>query len=259
MLWQDAICVLNYIFMKATENSSDPTGHKTLDVIGNADKFNQWMYSAIKPFCIGNILEIGSGIGNISKYFLSDGATIYLSDINPEYCDVLKKKFLALPNLSGISKIDLGNNNFDQDYSHLFNTFETVFALNVLEHIQDDQTALRNVAKFLKKGGRLIILVPAYPLLYCRFDKELGHYRRYTRHTLRNVLFASGFSIKGILNFNSVGIAGWFIFGKLSGRKQIEQTEMGIFNSLVPFFKFIDFITFRKIGLSLIIVATKPD
>ena len=245
--------------MKVTEEIPGSTGHNTLDVIGKADKFNLWMYSAIKPFCSGSILEIGSGIGNISKYFLSDGANIFLSDIDEKYCDLLKNQFSAFPNLKGITKIDLASDHFDKDYPHLFNKFDTVFALNVLEHIQDDRSALKNASKFLKKGGRLIILVPASQSLYCRFDKELGHYRRYTRHTLRKAIKESGFSIKNLFNFNLVGIAGWFIFGKLSKRKQIEQTEMRIFNGLVPFFKFFDFITFRKIGLSLIIIATKPE
>lgn len=244
--------------MKVTEKIPGSTGHNTLDVIGKADKFNQWMYSSIKPFCSGNILEIGSGIGNISKYFLADGAPIFLSDFNEEYCHLLKNQFTAFPNFIGIANIDLANNHFDKDYSHLFNKFETVFALNVLEHIDNDRNALINVSKFLKKGGRLIILVPAYQSLYCRFDKELGHFRRYTRNTLRKAILESGFSIKTLFNFNLAGIAGWLIFGKISKRKQIEQTEMGVFNALVPFFKFIDFITFRKIGLSLIIVATKP-
>ena len=243
--------------MKITESISDPAGLETLDVIGKANKFNLWMYSAIKPFCQGNILEIGSGIGNISGFFLESGSTIFLSDVKPEYCDYLKLNFGSYPNLSGIEQIDLVSDSFERSYAHLFNKFDTIFALNVLEHIQDHDKALQNSAKLLRTGGRMIILVPSYPFLYCRFDKELGHYRRYTRKSIRKVFSSNGNNIEKIFNFNSAGIAGWFMFGKLSGRKQIEQSEMGVFNRLVPLFKFLDFLCFRRIGLSIVVVATK--
>ena len=50
----------------------DISGMATLEAINSADKFNKWMYDTIQPFCAGNILEIGSGIGNISKFFINN-------------------------------------------------------------------------------------------------------------------------------------------------------------------------------------------
>ena len=50
----------------------DKFGLETLDTIAEADKFNEWMYQILKPFCNGEILEIGSGIGNISSFFIED-------------------------------------------------------------------------------------------------------------------------------------------------------------------------------------------
>ena len=50
----------------------DPEGEDTLHTIALANRFNQWMYSSIKPFCTGDILEIGSGLGNISDFFLQE-------------------------------------------------------------------------------------------------------------------------------------------------------------------------------------------
>lgn len=54
----------------------DILGYSILKSISGADKFNRWMYETIKPFCKGRILEIGGGIGNISQYFLNDGARL---------------------------------------------------------------------------------------------------------------------------------------------------------------------------------------
>ena len=57
----------------------DLEGLETLNVIEKANKFNKWMYDTIKPHCKGKILEIGSGIGNISEYFIKDNQNIVLN------------------------------------------------------------------------------------------------------------------------------------------------------------------------------------
>lgn len=236
---------------------SDPEGKETLDVIGKANRFNLWMYSVIQRYCRGRILEIGSGIGNISQYFLQDRARLHLSDIRPEYCEILKAKFGNIPNLLGVDTIDLVDADFERKYAGYAGNFDSVFALNVIEHIEDEHQALENARYLLGQDGKLIILVPSYSFLYCRFDKELGHYRRYTRKKLVKSLQDAGFSIDNSFYFNAAGIAGWFLFGKLMGRAQIESGEMGLYNKLVPLFKLVDKITFRTFGLSVIAVATK--
>src|SRR5215207_9318613 len=102
----------------------DDGGAKTLKTIAQADKFNEWMYDTIKPFCKGRILEIGSGIGNISSFFIRDGASITLSDIRPAYCDHLRMQFKNQP----VTNLDLVHPNFEQQYATLLNSFDTVFA-----------------------------------------------------------------------------------------------------------------------------------
>ena len=158
----------------------DTEGHETLDVIAEAENFNHWMYSTIKPYCKGRVLEVGSGVGNISAFFIQDGFKIYLTDIRDNYCAELKRKFSAEPNVIGVENIDLVDADFDTKYKHHLGSFDTVFALNVIEHIENDGLAIANCKKLLTQNGNLIILVPAYQWLYNNFDKELYHYRRYT-------------------------------------------------------------------------------
>lgn len=244
--------------MKVTKAHSDSTGLETLNVINKANRLNQWMFASIEKYCKEEILEIGSGIGNISQYFLKKNHSIFLSDIEEDYCSLLKEKFGSFKNLKGVQSVDLVKPNFEEAYSHLLNKFDTVFALNVLEHIEDHDIAIQNAYKLLRPDGNIIILVPAYPFLYCDIDKGLGHFRRYTKNSIKKVISSNGFLIKKIFQFNSAGIAGWFIFGKIFGKKQLEEQEMGIYNHLVPLFKFMDMLLFRKIGLSIIIIASKP-
>ena len=166
----------------------DEVGIETLDVISEADKFNAWMYQTIQPFCKGEILEIGSGLGNISQFFLKDKYSLMLSDIRQNYCDRLAQKFDNVPNLKGLALIDLVDPDFDQKFDSLFDSFDTVFALNVVEHIEDDNLAIKNAYKLLKKEGHLVILVPSYQKLYNGFDKALDHYRRYNKKTFTKLI-----------------------------------------------------------------------
>ena len=107
----------------------DQVGGETLDVISSADKFNRWTYDTIRPFCKGNILEIGSGVGNISQFFLQEGASILLSDIREGYCEELRLKFQSHSNLKGVELIDLVDPAFDQKFKTLFDSFDSIFSL----------------------------------------------------------------------------------------------------------------------------------
>lgn len=235
----------------------DEVGEETLDVISSANKFNQWTYDTIVPFCKGNILEIGSGVGNISKFFLEKQHPISLSDIRQGYCDELQKKFNRYPNLKGIELLDLVDPNFDKRFANLIGTFDTIFSLNVVEHIYDDNLAIKNARKLLKKGGHLIILVPSYQWLYNGFDKELDHYRRYNKKTLSALFDDNELTILKKQYFNFMGIFAWFISGKLQKNDSIPGGQMKLYNLLVPIFRVIDRLVFRMAGLSTIVVGQK--
>lgn len=230
----------------------DTEGQVTLEAIDKADNFNEWMYQTIKPYCKGKVLEIGSGIGNISRYFLRDNFDITFSDIRTSYCDVLLQKFPK----SKIIELDLVDPDFDNKFSTLIGTFDTVYALNVVEHIKDDNLAIMNAKKLLKTDGNIIILVPAYQALYNRFDTVLEHYRRYNDTTLNN-LISKHFTLIHSQYFNFIGIFGWFFSGSVLKKKTIPAGQMSLFNMLVSIFKLADKILFNKAGLSVISVGKK--
>ncbi|MFG6686942.1 class I SAM-dependent methyltransferase [Mariniflexile sp. HNIBRBA6329] len=235
----------------------DVFGAMTLDVISKANKFNQWMYQTIKPFCKGNILEIGSGIGNISNFFIHDNFNIFLSDIRANYCLELERKFHTFENFSGTEMINLTDPDFEKNYAKHLQKYDTVFALNVVEHIHNDELAIQNCHKLLAQNGHVIILVPSYQSLFNQFDKELGHYRRYNKTSLTNVFSKSSFEIMHKQYFNFIGIFGWYISGKILKNKTIPKEQMKLYNTLVPIIKIIDKSIFNLMGLSTIIVGKK--
>jgi SAM-dependent methyltransferase len=235
----------------------DKIGKETLKAISSADKFNQWMFQTIQSFAKGNILEIGSGIGNISSCFLQKGFSIMLSDFRIEYCEELQVKFSNYSEFLGVRNIDLVDPEFNGRYNDLFNRFDTVFALNVIEHIEDDVQAIANCRKFLKNGGHLIILVPSYEKLYNSFDVELGHFRRYTIPRLEEVFRQSNFKIIHKQYFNFVGTLGWYFNGNILKKKIIPADQMKFYNNLVPIIRIVDKVLLNKLGLSTIVVGEK--
>jgi len=242
---------------KIDHKEIDQVGSDTLDLISDAGRLNQWMYDTIKPHCKGKILEIGSGVGNISQFFLKDGCPLMLSDIRQGYCDRLGAKFSAEKSLQGIQLMDLTDPAFDTKFKQLFNSFDTVFALNVVEHIYDDNLALANCRKLLKDGGNLVILVPSYQFLFNGIDESLDHYRRYNKKTLSDLFLKNNYTIQSKQYFNFMGIFAWFISGKLQKNDSIPGGQMRLYNMLVPIFKIIDILVLRTWGLSTIVVGRK--
>jgi len=71
-------------------------------------------------------------------------------------------------------------------------SFDTVVALDVIEHLPDDVAFLRRAAELLAPGARLVVAAPAFPLLWSQHDVAFQHYRRYTARTLREAVVAAG-------------------------------------------------------------------
>ncbi len=234
-------------------------GKNMLEVISKGGNFNRWMYETIRPLCRGEILEIGSGIGNVSAFFLEGGASVTLSDLEDEYFSFLTGRFSGYKNLKGIHQLDFADPCLEDHHPGLLNRYDTVFALNVLEHVPDHDMALLNCCKLLKPGGRAVILVPAFASLFNCFDVRLEHVRRYSINLLSGHFEKNGLRVVYKRYFNSPGILGWFFTGKILRRKNIPEGQMGIFDRLVPVWKIVDIPMSKIAGLSIIMVGEKQQ
>lgn len=234
----------------------DEEGLSVLDIISSADKFNQWMYETIAPFCTGTILEIGSGIGNISQFFIKENKSFFMSDIRLNYRNYIKNKFELED--KRVFDIDISDLDFRNKHSNLLGKFDSVFCLNVVEHIKDDNLSIDNMMQLLKVGGKLTVLVPAYHSLYNDLDITLNHFRRYNKKSILNLMLKHG-ALINVFYFNAIGTLGWFVSGKLFKSKMIFKGEMKLYNSLVPLIKLVDRILIQKVGLSVICIIKKTD
>ena len=229
-------------------------GDQTLKAVSKADNFNEWIYDQIKPWANGKILEVGSGIGNISKHFIDEDKNIVLSDLRSQYFDYLNGKYAE----KEVIQMDIVDTDFDTKYKGLHNSFDLVFAINVVEHIDNDRLATENMAKLLKPDGFMFILVPAYGFLFNSFDKSLQHYRRYQSGSLKKILPKKMRQLDSWY-FNFAGIFGWYLVGTILKKEVIPDSNMKLYNFLTPILKLVDKITLNKVGLSVISVSQKDS
>lgn len=231
----------------------DQEGLHTLEAISEAEHFNTWMYREVSPFLTGRILEVGSGIGNLSGCFIRDGKDITMSEIRSTYCSRLQAQW---PDRS-VLQMDLVDARFNETFAGLTGSFDSAFALNVIEHIGDHALAMKNLVSLVKPGGKVLILVPAHQFLYNKLDTGLAHFRRYDKSSLAGLMMGAGLKVERSWMFNALGIPAWITGGLLFRENEIGHGQMKTYDRLVPLARLLDRVTFNRIGLSVIGVGVK--
>lgn len=224
-------------------------GQETLESMNQAVWFNQWTLNKFKSYLYGDILEVGCGIGNFTKT-LTDYGNIWAIDINGEYIKKLKKNIKSQVKV-GIGNVENGRYFFGN------NKFDCLVCINVLEHIEDDLSALSNFYKLLNKGGKLILMVPSDQFLYGKIDKSIGHFRRYDKLDLIKRLEKLDFKIIRSWKFNFLGAIGWFISGKILKDTHVKKWKIRIFDFIARFVLPLEEIVEPPIGTSILIIAQK--
>ncbi|MEO8449533.1 MAG: class I SAM-dependent methyltransferase [Gemmatimonadota bacterium] len=231
----------------------DEAGAETLEIMSAAPRYNAWQYEVIAAHIGRRVLEVGSGIGNMSEQILTEPRDrVILTDIDPWYRGLLAQKFIDRPEVQ-VAELCLP----DPIAPEVFRgaQLDTVVALNVVEHIQDDVGALTTIRQLLVRGGHAVILVPAMDQLYGSLDQELGHFRRYTRRRLATAFEKAGLHLVTMKWFNRVGTLGWWINARVRLRRRIPLQQLKAFDTLVPLLRLERFLPF-PFGQSLIAVGT---
>ncbi len=221
-----------------------------------AVEYHQWFYDVSKPFLGRNILDIGSGVGNHLPFF--NGRKLTCLDASPESVANLEAEFGA-PDREFIVG-DICDPNVIGQLSA--KQIDTATCYNVLEHIEDHETALRNVRQILEPAkGKLILVVPAHEFLYGEMDHLAGHYRRFSKRQLDAVLQQCGFRVVHSRYMNAIGAVGWFVNGRVFKPKHLStpslNTQLVLFSRLlVPGIRLVESVLAPPFGQSLMAVAT---
>lgn len=175
----------------------------TLESLTSAVNYHEWLTDLVRPHLGDDPLEIGSGLGDYAQTWLDTGLPrITVSDRDPSRFAHLESRFETDDRVT-VRDIDV----FDAPRS----SFSSLVAMNVLEHIDDDVAALRSAHTLLGPGGKVVMFVPAFPFAMSRFDRAVGHYRRYTVDSLDRAYRAAGLAPESVQYVNAPGLLAWFV------------------------------------------------
>jgi SAM-dependent methyltransferase len=136
---------------------------------------------------------------------------------------------------------------------------DSCVCLNALEHIRDDRQALDGMASILGPGGVVVLLVPAFPALYGPIDRNLGHYRRYSRGAIASLAAATSLRIRKVHYVNAAGFFGWWVNSHILRRRAQSEKQIEIFDRyLVPLLSRVEGMVPPPFGQSLFVVLEKP-
>ena len=230
--------------------SDHQTRFSTLDSLDDAVNYRRWILDLAGGHLAAPILEIGAGHGTFTGELASVGH-VHAVEPDIQAVEVLRERFGGDPgitiNYGGIDRVAADP------------TFGSAVMINVLEHIEDDAAALRDVWGRLRPGGSLVLWVPAFELLYSDFDRELGHHRRYRRPQLVERVAASGFVVERSKYVNLPGWFAWLLITRLLGRRPTTGPLVTAFDRyVVPVVRRIEAWVPPPFGQSIILMARKP-
>lgn len=232
---------------------ADAAGADTLEIMSAAPRYARWQVEVLRPWLGRRILEIGSGIGNISSELRAlDPELLVLTDTDPWYLNRLKSTYATDP-VVRFDAVTLPDPAAHERLGEL--ELDTVVSLNVLEHIEDDLNSLRTMRELVRPGGKIVLLVPAMPALYGTLDVELQHFRRYTRESLRQVMEAAGLNDVQLKWYNRAGVPGWWFNARIRKATRVPIGQLRVFDALVPLLRYEKYLPL-PFGQSLIAVGT---
>jgi glycosyltransferase involved in cell wall biosynthesis/phospholipid N-methyltransferase len=252
--WKDGVSAVWTIFKYGlfVKGESEASGYVTLERMGRLSQYNDWIWQSVAPYVGNRVLEVGAGIGNMTRV-LYGRDLIVATDLELPYLHILRNRFSRNPTIL-VERLDL---NSDDCLKLKHHEFDTVVCLNVLEHIEDHEGALQRLYEVLVPGGRLVLFVPADQKLFGTMDTQVGHFRRYDREGLQRIIEAAGFISEKVTYRNIFGRFGWWLNGRVLKRNHLPGGQSRLFDLFVPILRRIEPESPSK-GLSLIAIAQKP-
>lgn len=253
--------------MHPTAIQGSPDVPFELEVLVNANRYQKWLVDVVRPYLGRRVLELGSGIGNMSRHLPLDERLV-LSEISPPLVKILEQRIPARDGQQ-VVLVDPARPLADS-FAH--ENFDTVLSFNVLEHIEDDSAMLRDLICLLQNSKspgtkRIVSVVPAHQWAYGEVDKTFEHFRRYSTASFIKALRKAGVEDLNRRNFrhrylNLPGLLGWWFNGKFLGRKSIGSGNVKLFEVLCPLIRPVDDFIHRVLrvpfGNSLLTVYVVP-
>jgi 2-polyprenyl-3-methyl-5-hydroxy-6-metoxy-1,4-benzoquinol methylase len=226
-----------------------------LETMQEARRYADHVFGLIQGSLGSRVLEVGAGIGTITRRLVNVADFVMGIEPNPNCVSRIQTAMGAHP------RFTLRTCHFEEcDASELAGLrFDSVICVNVLEHIADDVAALKGFKEILPPGGRVVIFVPAVQAAYGPLDAELGHYRRYSKRTVRAAFESAGLELKHLRYTNPIGLLGWMYNARITKSTAHTVAQIKLFEILVaPWALPLERVIPPPIGLSLVAVGRNP-
>lgn len=233
--------------------------NKLYQQLGNlqSDFRNNNLYDLILTKITGtSLLDIGCGVGHLLYRAGRKGMHAIGLEINLGLIKLSKELY------SNQVEIYAAN---AEELNKVSGQFDTITIIDVLEHVKEDGVFLGQIAQKINPSGRLIVVVPAYQFLYCKRDKQMGHFRRYSREKLQQKLEAKGFEVLEMRYWNVIGFLVYLIFARISNEDLIRELRINKRRTILSFlghdcinawFRYVENKINFGFGLSLLCIAT---
>lgn len=182
----------------ASFDEADAHLEAVLEQLEAAENYKAWILELVAPYVRGHVLELGAGRGTYSRELREMGTALTAIEPSGSAAAHLRRQLAGVPGVAIVEGVLEGD---------LVRGYDTAVMLNVLEHIEHDALVVQHLYDGMEPGGHVVVWVPAFPLLYGRFDRQVGHHRRYRRATLVRMLEDAGFEM---VQCRHVNLPGWF-------------------------------------------------
>lgn len=231
---------------------------RDLEVMSFAENYHRWILQVFKPFLGERVVEVGAGTGSFSELVLEHNITsLTLVEPSIRMHQILSERInqtdsrMAIETYNSVFAKVAGQIKLKQRP-------DSIIYVNVMEHIADDMAELRAVYETLERDGRLFIFVPALQWLFGGFDKQIGHFRRYSRTELEEKCTRAGFKILKSVYFDFAGIVPWGIKYRLLKSNTLEVRSVKFYDRfVVPAARTIESLIEPPIGKSVLLIAEK--
>jgi 2-polyprenyl-3-methyl-5-hydroxy-6-metoxy-1,4-benzoquinol methylase len=244
---------LDYVDRRHTQ-TAERYAADDLETMQGARRYAAHLFELFRPYIGRRVLEVGCGIGTMSERLAGVADLVLAIEPNPS-CAVQVRERMQGERRFALRECLLEACDAAELASH---RFDTVFCVNVLEHIEDDAAALALFTRVVQPGGHVLIWVPALPAAYGPLDAELGHHRRYTKRSLSQAFERANLEIVSLRYTNPIGLLGWMYNAHVGKSTTHSPMQIKLFETLVaPWALPLDRLIPPPLGLSLVAVGRR--